>query len=238
MEYNFTPGVNNNIYLENYKQRSIFDSNCIEYWAEVSDIIVPGRYPDRYYISSFGRTYNKNTGKPFGTSMHRKGYLQYNFATIDHKGVTRKLHRVIMYTFCYFPGCEKYEINHKDGNKLNNCLTNLEWCTHSENTIHAINMGLKTVFGNEVNVVLSDNDVQKIMYLYEYEDMTPSMIIDTLNIPGLTKVLVEQICHGRSRRAYFNDLYGERSSTSGNTYSFVDIDGNIVQGSGIPPSKS
>lgn len=156
MEYNFTPEVNNNIYLENYKQRSIFDSNCIEYWAEVSDRIIPNIYPDRYYISTLGRTYNKNTGNPFGMSMHRKGYLQYNFSTTIHKGITRKLHRVIMFTFCYFPGCENYEINHIDGNKLNNSLTNLEWCTHSENTIHAINMGLKTVFGNETSVVLTD----------------------------------------------------------------------------------
>ena len=219
------PEINNNIYLDYYKQRSIFDSNCVEFWAEVPEIIVPGRYPDRYYVSTFGRTYNKVTGKPFGLSMHKKGYYQYYFSTVEHKGITRKLHRVIMFTFCYFPGCENYEINHIDGNKLNNALTNLEWCTASENTIHAINLGLKTVFGNEnAKVTLSDDDVEEILYLYHCQQKSTSDIRLLYFHKGYNvgHELISNICHNHSRLAYFNDRYGERSSTSGNTYSFID----------------
>lgn len=39
-------------------------------------------------------------------------------------------------------GCD--EVNHKDGNKCNNVADNLEWCTKSENMIHAYKMGLQT----------------------------------------------------------------------------------------------
>lgn len=35
-------------------------------------------------------------------------------------------------------------VNHKDGNKLNNSVDNLEWCTHSENTLHSYRTGLQT----------------------------------------------------------------------------------------------
>ena len=46
------------------------------------------------------------------------------------------------------PGKE-YEVNHIDGNKGNNCLENLEWCTPKENTAHAFNTGLRKVHPSE-----------------------------------------------------------------------------------------
>jgi len=46
------------------------------------------------------------------------------------------LHRIIATKFIPNPG-NKEQINHKDGNKLNNTVSNLEWCTQSENVKHA-----------------------------------------------------------------------------------------------------
>ena len=217
----FQPNLYNQGSLLDYKQRTGLDSNCVEYWAAVTDRVIPNVIPDRYYVSTFGRTYNKNTNKPFGMSMHRKGYYQFNFSTnTPGKGITRKLHRVIMFTFAYFPGCEKYEINHIDGNKRNNCITNLEWCTSSENTIHAINMGLKTVFGNEYKVVLSDDDVKRILELRD-SGCSIGDIYYLLGRPDVSLETISGICNGYARQAYFNHnkRYGESSSTSGNTYS-------------------
>jgi len=48
-----------------------------------------------------------------------------------------------MLTFNPVDNSEQLEVNHKDGNKLNNRLDNLEWCTSSENKIHALTTGLK-----------------------------------------------------------------------------------------------
>jgi hypothetical protein len=70
---------------------------------------------------------------------------------IDHCGyrhiiVNRKnknVHRIIAETVIFNPDnlpC----VNHKDGNKLNNSVDNLEWCTHSENTLHSYQTGLQT----------------------------------------------------------------------------------------------
>ena len=75
MEYdNF---VNANYILEEYHQRSIFDSNCIEFWAPVTDRVIPNIVPNRYWVSTLGRTWNTNTNRPFGLSVHKKGYYQY-----------------------------------------------------------------------------------------------------------------------------------------------------------------
>lgn len=196
--------MNDNIFLNNYKERSIYDSNFIEFWAPVTNRLIPDIIPNRYYISTFGRTYNNKTKRPIGLSMHRKGYIQFSVMTTDQRQVTKKLHRMIMFTFCYFPGCEKYEVNHIDGIKTNNNITNLEWCTSSENTIHAINNVLKTVFGYKTSVVLTDDDITKIIYLYDNCGMSSNEIFNYLKIDGVSKKVIENICNRKIRLSYFN----------------------------------
>lgn len=54
------------------------------------------------------------------------------------------IHRAVPLTFLECPGDpEDFQVNHKDGNKVNNKLENLEWCTRSENSIHAYATGLR-----------------------------------------------------------------------------------------------
>lgn len=196
--------MNTDVYLDNFNQRSIYDSNCLEFWAPVIDRVIPGVIPNRYYVSTFGNTYNSSTKKPIGLSMHRKGYYQFSVMTVGHKQKTKKLHRIIMETFCYFPGCENYSVNHIDSNRLNNNITNLEWITEQGNTIHGINNGYKKVFGNEYKVVLTDEDVDKIIDLYDNCDYTPNEIINILGLTGVSLELISKICHRKARLSYFN----------------------------------
>ena len=52
--------------------------------------------------------------------------------------MTERGHRVVLSTFCPLLDDSNYQVNHIDGNKSNNNLSNLEWCTCKENIQHAI----------------------------------------------------------------------------------------------------
>lgn len=67
----------------------------------------------------------------------------YKFVCLRKDGRThnRMIHRLVAEAF--IPNTNNFpEVNHKDGNKLNNSVENLEWCTRSDNLKHALKIGL------------------------------------------------------------------------------------------------
>lgn len=74
----------------------------------------------------------------------RIGKVGYKYLHLSKDGVrtTFKVHRIVAINFINNPH-NKPEVNHKDGNKINNDVNNLEWVTSSENKKHAIDLGLK-----------------------------------------------------------------------------------------------
>lgn len=103
-------------------------------------------YEGKYLISDKGNVkslYDKNGSyrEHILTSRSAKnGYLYVNLYK-NSKSKTKKIHRLVAETF--ISNSNKLPcINHIDGNKHNNCVNNLEWCTYSENTKKAIELGL------------------------------------------------------------------------------------------------
>lgn len=98
-----------------------------------------------YAVDKHGFVYSLNysgTGRTqrLKPAKDHKGYLRVGL-TINGKLVTRKVHRLIAQSFIPNPENKPF-VNHKDWNKSNNSVKNLEWCTAKENTKHAIYNGM------------------------------------------------------------------------------------------------
>ena len=107
-----------------------------------------------YEASNLGRIRNAKTKRVLKGSPNQKGYMRVCLP----KYGTRFAHRVIASAFLKRPdGCT--EINHKDGNKKNNRIDNLEWCTHAENMQHAARTGLRDM----VNVKVTPFDFDYVL---------------------------------------------------------------------------
>lgn len=183
------------------QEKSIYDSNCIEFWKPITSQVL--NYPieeNRYWISTYGRIYDSCNGANIYLSHHAKGYIQLLITENSKIVCTRKLHRIVMMTFCYFPGCESLQVNHKDGIKTHNWLSNLEWNTGSENRIHAIDNNLgNMIFGVPI-VKLTPDEVWDIKLLH-WQGYSANQIIDMLNIreKGAHRKLIYKIVNGKSK---------------------------------------
>jgi len=119
-----------------------------EIWKDIKG------YEGLYQISNFGniksveriafrnKTTFKKKEKLLSPFLNRNGYLAIVLWK-DGKYKMTYIHRLVTLTF--IQNVNKLEqVNHKDGNKLNNRVDNLEWCSRSDNIKHAVKCGLIT----------------------------------------------------------------------------------------------
>jgi len=106
---------------------------------------------ENYTICENGVIQNIKTGRIIRPWLCKTGYLRVNLP----KKKKKQFHRLLMESFV--PNPNNYPcINHIDGNKQNNSLDNLEWCTYAHNINHAIQTGLKTV-SEKQRILLREN---------------------------------------------------------------------------------
>ena len=141
----------------------------------MSKTIYINGYETHYSIFENGDIINNKTGKllkvDFGT--RNKDYPQvcifYKNSDGEVKRAYRMIHRLLAEAFIYNPNSEKYnQVNHKDGDKSNWSLDNLEWCDQSYNMKHAYANNLREGYKGEKNpsCKLSDNQIIEICELY------------------------------------------------------------------------
>ena len=95
----------------------------------------------QYFIDDIGNVYNKHD-KMLKQHLSNSGY-KCVVLKINGKQVSRFIHRALAFAFIDQVDGKIY-VNHKDGNKQNNDLSNLEWCSFAENIQHMYDTGLKT----------------------------------------------------------------------------------------------
>ena len=89
---------------------------------------------ENYEVSNLGKVRNIKSGIMLKPWITKDGYLRHCLYK-HNKRKNLLLHRIIATAFIDNPG-KKPQVNHIDENKLNNDLSNLEWCTERENLIH------------------------------------------------------------------------------------------------------
>ena len=116
--------------------------------------ILEGQF-NNYAVSNIGNVKNIKTGKILKNFSTEEGYIKVSLCQ-NNKKATFPVHRLVALYFIpnkFSLPC----VNHKDGNKHNNTVENLEWCSHSYNTCHAQNNGLKKDMHPLKLIDLTDN---------------------------------------------------------------------------------
>lgn len=163
-------------YTDINEQIPINRYNPIYFGEEFRDLtlILPDVY-DYYQISNFGNVYHKYTGHMLNPGICGSGYYFVSLSTTNGP-ILYRVHRLEMMMFKPIQNCEKYDVNHIDGNKLNNFLGNLEWVTRSENVKHAYRIGI-----HPRTASITEETAKEICVLLEKNIYTNKQIADMLN---------------------------------------------------------
>ncbi|MGL5015268.1 MAG: HNH endonuclease signature motif containing protein [Bacteroidales bacterium] len=116
---------------------------------------------NNYEVFENGSVYSHKSGKFLKRSTGPTGYV-YCQGSVNGKKVYLKPHRLVAIAFIPNPDNLK-EVNHKDLDKSNCDVTNLEWCTRSENIQHSYLMGARSATGvNNARCVTEEGVVIQI----------------------------------------------------------------------------
>ena len=144
-----------------------------------------------YEIDTNGIVYSKQ-GIPLKPFTNHNGYQLVHLC--DHgKFKEYSIHRLVAMQF--IPNLlNKPTVNHKDGNKSNNRVDNLEWATYQEQAIHARD-SLKAKFGhNKIAIKGINLSTHKI---YHFKSLA-----DAANFVGGNSAFICQVVKGRKKKAY------------------------------------
>ena len=145
---------------------------------------------ENYEVSNLGKVRNIKSGIMLKPWITKDGYLRHCLYK-HNKRKNLLLHRIIATAFIDNPG-KKPQINHIDENKLNNDLSNLEWCTERENAIHGTRTKrvAEKLSKKVIQLDLNDNVLNEFESMRQAERET-----------GIPNGNISSCCNGRTKSA-------------------------------------
>lgn len=181
----------------------------MEVWKKIPET-------DYYYVSNYGNVKSVNRkitdsigrtrtikGKFHSTkTISNAGYNQFSIR-IKNKVKTFDLHRIVALLFLKKEPHQN-SVNHIDGNKRNNTVLNLEWCTPSENNTHALDNGLKSYGGLCSYSKLTNKEFKEIFELATEGVFSQKQIA---SLYGISKGNVSKIKTGKVASRITGKIY-------------------------------
>lgn len=174
-----------------------------EIWKDIPD------YEGIYQVSNLGRVKSlaRTRKAAFGSyclvkerilksGIDKDGYLQQSLCK-NNKMKTFKVHRLVANCFINNPNSLIFnQINHIDGNKLNNKVENLEWCDITHNNREAVKIGLKG--GKPYRPRVDSTPIKQCdkngYFIKIYENLAQAV-----RISGISKTAISNCLNGRSK---------------------------------------
>ena len=159
-----------------------------------------------YTLTDHGDIYNNFRDLWMKPHISRCGYAMQVLIADDKQRKTFSTHRLVSYIFIPIPDnlkhirCDQLQVNHKDGVKLNNLYSNLEWCTNLMNAHHAMESGL----WNHTHLTEETcHDACRLLVSNEYKGKIGE-VSKILNIPYTT---IQSVWYGRNWK-HISSQYG------------------------------
>lgn len=177
--------------------------NKVEIWKDVTD------FEDFYRVSNFGRVVslqrlrkgNRNKPTVVNKRVLKHKINKYGYCCVslskDSKMKSFTIHRLVALMFVVNPNTEKFnQVNHKDGNKLNNHSDNLEWCDGFHNQQEAVRLGLKG--GKSYNARIDSRPIVQYnkhgVFIERYVNLAQAE-----RVCGIKKSAISNNLNGRSK---------------------------------------
>ena len=143
-----------------------------------------------YEVSTYGNIRNKITQKILKGRLTKSGYLQVSLKIDEtNKFSNRYIHRLVAIYWIDNPK-NKREVNHKDGNKENNNINNLEWVTSSENQKHRHSIGINKTSNRRVGKFTKDGEL-----VAQYNSIQEAANTENNGI----RISIDNVVHGKRK---------------------------------------
>jgi hypothetical protein len=183
-----------------------------EEWTQIQDF-------SNYEVSNLGNVRNSNTGRILKLSC--KGGYMFTGLSQNSIGKTFPVHRLVALAFIDNPE-NKPQVNHKDKNRSNNNVSNLEWSTASENSIHrSNNVAQKT--NQHVKIWRIDINTDEKLELYDSIYLAAQWIIS--NNDNNSKLCIDNVKSGIScaSRGVYKTSFGYKWTM----YDYTNLDNEL-----------